>query len=48
MKRPYHIYECEECCLVFAVEQAHENQEDIVCPLCQEDEYMIDIGEGEM
>lgn len=48
MKRPYHVYECEDCCLVFAVEQAFENQSDVCCPVCLDDIELKTIGSGEM
>ncbi|WP_078428795.1 helix-turn-helix transcriptional regulator [Alkalihalobacterium alkalinitrilicum] len=47
-KRPYHIYECEDCTLVFAVEQAFDSQEDVCCPVCWSDDQLRDIGAGEM
>jgi predicted nucleic acid-binding Zn ribbon protein len=48
IKRPYHIYECEACVLVFAVEQAFDDQEQVNCPVCQCDETLRDCGSGEM
>ncbi|WP_209121555.1 helix-turn-helix domain-containing protein [Alkalihalobacillus sp. BA299] len=47
-KRPFHIYECEDCVLVFAVEQAFETQEDVCCPVCWSDEQLKDVGSGVM
>lgn len=45
----FHVYECEICVVTFAVEQACENQDDVVCPLCQFDgEAIRDVGAGEM
>jgi predicted nucleic acid-binding Zn ribbon protein len=48
MKRPCHIYECEECCLVFAVEQAFQDQFMVMCPVCGCDHHMKDVGDGEI
>lgn len=33
----YHFYECEDCCVSFAVEQALEDQSEIRCPNCLSD-----------
>jgi len=44
----FHVYECEHCVLTFAIEQAFENQSDICCPNCLEDEWIRDVGEGGM
>ena len=46
--RLFHIYECEECALVFAVEQAFDEQELVKCPVCLDDKALKDIGAGEM
>lgn len=46
MKPLVHVYECEECILTFAVEQAFDNQSEIRCPNCWSDEHMRDVGEG--
>lgn len=48
MKREYHIYECEDCCVVFAVEQAFLQQSEVSCPVCQDDVEIYCIAEGEM
>ena len=42
-----HIYECQDCVLTFAVEQALEDQSSIVCPLCT-GENIADIASGEL
>ena len=44
----YHIYECEDCIVNFAVEQTYEDQSDIKCPVCASDEYLSDVGAGSM
>lgn len=44
----FHVYECEPCILTFAVEQAWEDQEEVVCPVCCSDEHLKDITSGEM
>ncbi|MCM3763480.1 hypothetical protein [Neobacillus niacini] len=47
MKQLYHVYECQDCVLSFAVEQAFEDQSEICCPNCG-DEDIRDVGSGEM
>ncbi|GAA4703729.1 hypothetical protein RI662_10535 [Brevibacillus agri] len=42
----YHVYECQDCCLGFAVE-ATADQSHIVCPDCQSDN-LRDVGTGTM
>jgi predicted nucleic acid-binding Zn ribbon protein len=44
---PFHLYECAECVLLFAVEQAFEDQSSICCPNCGE-EKINDVAAGEM
>ncbi|MDF2859622.1 MAG: hypothetical protein K0Q87_5473 [Neobacillus sp.] len=41
-----HIYECQQCVITFAVEQAFEDQSVISCPSCCEEEWLEDVGEG--
>jgi hypothetical protein len=43
----FHIYECEDCILTFAVEQAALEGQlfSICCPVCQ-DENIRDVGSG--
>jgi DNA-directed RNA polymerase subunit RPC12/RpoP len=48
MLRHYHIYDCSSCILTFAVEQAFEEQDAIVCPVCTSGEHIDDVGSGEM
>lgn len=42
-----HVYECEECILVFAVEMAFEDQSEICCPNCG-NEDINDVAAGEL
>lgn len=48
LKRLFHVYECEDCAVVFAVEQAYEDQSEVCCPICWDDAALEDIGSGEM
>lgn len=43
-----HLYECEACILVFGVE-VHEDidHSEVVCPICQNDLALSDVGCGE-
>jgi rubrerythrin len=45
---PYHIYECEECIVSFAVEQAFEDQSEVKCPICSTDDFLRDVCAGQM
>lgn len=47
MERHFHVYECTECVLVFAVEQAYDNHSDVHCPLCF-NEDIDDVCSGSM
>ena len=47
MNIPVHVYECEDCILVFAVEMAFEDQSVICCPSCGKEE-INDIASGEL
>jgi predicted nucleic acid-binding Zn ribbon protein len=47
MNIPVHIYECDDCILVFAVEMAFEDQSEIKCPNCGNEE-INDVAAGEM
>lgn len=48
MRRCYHIYGCESCDLIFAVEVAYEEQSAVVCPVCNLERGLAEIGYGEM
>lgn len=43
----FHIYECEDCILTFAVEQVFEDQSEVKCPVCA-GETLRDVAAGEM
>lgn len=49
MMHRFHVYQCTDCVAVFAAED-HEDLDhsDLVCPLCQQDEWIIEAGSGEM
>lgn len=46
----FYIYECEDCTLTFAVEQAALEGQlfSICCPICQSDENIRDVASGEL
>lgn len=48
MKHLFHVYECQDCVLTFAIEQALEDQSEVSCPLCKCDEALRDVASGEM
>lgn len=48
MKLLFHVYECEDCAVTFAVEQALEDQSLVGCPVCGFDENIRDVSSGEM
>ncbi|ANB66120.1 hypothetical protein GFC29_3850 (plasmid) [Anoxybacillus sp. B7M1] len=41
-----HIYECEECELIFAVDQNFDQHCDLVCPFCRDDHHIRYHGCG--
>ncbi|MBU8908546.1 hypothetical protein [Desertibacillus haloalkaliphilus] len=43
-----HVYECDECPLVFSVEQTLEDQSFIKCPECGSSDGLRDLGEGKV
>ncbi|WP_158211758.1 hypothetical protein [Alkalihalobacterium alkalinitrilicum] len=47
-KIAFHIYECEHCAVVFAVEQAFDEQHLVKCPVCCAESAVEDIRDGEM
>lgn len=47
MTIPFHVYECDDCVVTFAVEQAYEDQSEVTCPICGE-ENLKDLCSGEM
>jgi predicted nucleic acid-binding Zn ribbon protein len=44
----FHVYECEQCVVTVAVEQVFEDQSEVKCPICSEDEWIRDVASGEM
>jgi putative FmdB family regulatory protein len=48
LKQLFHVYECNDCVVSFAVEQAFEEQDLVKCPICGEDESLRDVAAGEM
>ena len=48
LKHLFHVYECEECMVTFAVEQYCVDQSVVFCPICGMDDYMRDVASGEM
>jgi len=42
--REMHLYQCDDCVLVFGVETAYEDHSQIVCPICLSDDFMRDAG----
>ena len=44
----FHVYECEDCVLTFAVEQAFEDQCEVCCPVCWNGDAIRDVASGEM
>lgn len=49
MMHRFHVYQCADCIVVFAVED-HEDLDhsEVVCPLCQTDDGLVEAGSGEM
>ena len=43
----YHIYECRDCVVNFAVEQTFEEQDVVKCPVCSEQNIEV-VGYGSM
>ena len=42
----YHVYYCSYCDIKFAVDQSLEDQSEVRCPLCAEDEDLEDAGQA--
>ncbi|MDW7673205.1 MAG: hypothetical protein SCK28_01590 [Bacillota bacterium] len=42
----YHVYYCSDCNVKFAVDQAFEDQSDVLCPLCSDDDALEGAGEA--
>lgn len=47
MEQLFHIYECEDCIVSFAVEIAFQEQDLIKCPICSE-ENLRDVATGKL
>lgn len=41
----FHVYECPNCVLTFAVEMDYENQSDVCCPICWSED-IEDVSTG--
>ena len=48
MKHLFHVYDCQDCILTFAVEQTFEDLAEIGCPLCGNEDYLRDVASGDM
>lgn len=49
MIHKFHVYECESCIAIFAAEDHEElDHSVIVCPFCQSEDHISDVGYGEM
>lgn len=48
MKQLFHVYECSDCCVTFAVEQDYEDQTDVMCPICGDQGTIEDVASGLM
>lgn len=44
----FHMYECGDCVLTFAVEMAFEDQSVVTCPVCKANEHLRDVSSGVM
>lgn len=47
IKQLFHVYECQDCVVTFAVEQVCDDQSDVCCPICSSDNVR-DVDSGEM
>ncbi|WP_240420325.1 hypothetical protein [Paenibacillus periandrae] len=41
-----HFYQCSGCIVTFGVEAAFEDQTSVTCPICQEEDELVDAGFG--
>jgi hypothetical protein len=48
MKVLVHVYECEDCDVLFAVSQSFEEQHLLQCPICKTDEALCELPSGEL
>lgn len=44
----HHVYRCELCDVIFGVDQAYVDQSSVVCPLCNREEGLKDLGYNEI
>ncbi|UOE77165.1 FmdB family zinc ribbon protein [Parageobacillus thermoglucosidasius] len=43
-----HVYECQECDVIFAVSQSFEEQPLLQCPVCKTDKALHEVSAGEL
>jgi predicted nucleic acid-binding Zn ribbon protein len=48
MKVLVHVYECEDCDVLFAVSQSFEEQHLLKCPVCKTDKELHELPSGEL
>jgi putative FmdB family regulatory protein len=48
MKVLVHVYECEDCDVLFAVSQSFEEQHLLQCPVCKTDKALRELPSGEL
>ena len=42
------VYECEDCCLTFALESAYKEHSDACCPICWSNDHMRFVGDSQI
>jgi putative FmdB family regulatory protein len=48
MKVLVHVYECEDCDVLFAVSQSFEEHHLLKCPVCKTDKSLSELPSGEL
>jgi putative FmdB family regulatory protein len=48
MKVLVHVYECEDCDVLFAVSQSFEEHHLLKCPVCKTDKELRELPSGEL
>lgn len=48
MKVLVHVYECEDCDVLFAVSQSFEEHHLLHCPVCKTDKSLRELPSGEL
>jgi putative FmdB family regulatory protein len=43
-----HVYECEDCDVLFSVSQAFEEHHLLQCPMCKTDKAIRELSSGEL